>query len=86
MLELHRQNETYHEDEPRPRARPYRPLCAVGKQDLGMTSEERFARIEANLDRVAELLAQDGENIRALARIAESHEQRLDDIEHGSKG
>jgi len=27
------------------------------------------------------LIAQDGENIRALARIAEAHEHRLDRIE-----
>jgi hypothetical protein len=71
-----------------------------------MTSEERYAKIDARLDAIAmnlELtasmahaneaklekvlaaLAQDSENIRALARIAEIHEHPLSDLEDGER-
>jgi uncharacterized protein Yka (UPF0111/DUF47 family) len=33
------------------------------------------------IEKLTGLLAQDAENIRALARIAEAHEHRLDDLE-----
>ena len=48
---------------------------------MQLTNEKR---LQQQGDQIAEVLAaskQDGENIRALARIAEIHEPRLDDIE-----
>lgn len=64
-----------------------------------MTIDERLDRlvqrhealtesVEMMSHEIAELVAkskQDGENIRALARIAEIHERRLTDLE-GTKG
>lgn len=35
------------------------------------------------IDRINVAIAQDAENIRALARIAEIHERRLTDLEDG---
>jgi methyl-accepting chemotaxis protein len=36
-----------------------------------------------NIDKVLAAAERDGENIRALARIAEIHEQRISDLEGG---
>lgn len=42
---------------------------------------ERFAEIRAAIEQINATARQDGENIRALARIAEIHERRLSDLE-----
>ena len=53
-----------------------------------MTIDERIEALTMNLESAAHdietlkaLAQQDGENIRALARIAEIHEQRIDRLE-----
>jgi hypothetical protein len=58
-----------------------------------MTIDERIEALTTNLEltiREIEALRdtakQDGENIRALARIAEMHERRLTDLEGGPTG
>lgn len=38
------------------------------------------------IERLIVAVAQDAENIRALARIAEAHERRLTDLEGGERG
>ena len=38
---------------------------------------------DAHITRLAATIAEDGKNIRALARIAEAHEHRLTDLEGG---
>ena len=55
-----------------------------------MTIDERLEKLTERheaLTQMAELMAkirqQDGENIRALVRIAEIHEKRLTEIEFG---
>jgi hypothetical protein len=47
-----------------------------------MTIEERLA-LTQSLESLLTAQRQDGENIRALARIAEIHERRLTDLEGG---
>ena len=44
-------------------------------------SEERSARWEERWAKIEIAIQQDGENIRALARIAEIHERRLSHLE-----
>jgi hypothetical protein len=53
-----------------------------------MTIDERLEALTMNLELVGrdievlrDMARQDGENIRALARIAEIHERRLTDLE-----
>ena len=53
-----------------------------------MTIDERIEALTMNLELVSrniqalrDMARQDGENIRALARIAELHERRLTDLE-----
>jgi Protein of unknown function (DUF1204) len=43
--------------------------------------DEAFERFDAEMKTMREAMAIDAENIRALARIAELHQQRLDRIE-----
>ena len=57
-----------------------------------MTIDERIEALTMNLELAHReiqdlkvIAQQDGENIRALARIAEIHERRLTDIEGGEK-
>jgi len=45
--------------------------------------DEAFERQDAEIKRILEAVAADGENIRALARIAELHHERLDRLEGG---
>ena len=47
-------------------------------------NETRFEQVEKNLDRVTGILAQVSGDIGALARIAESHDRRISDLENGS--
>ena len=44
----------------------------------------KFETLGAAVERLYATAQQDGENIRALARIAEIHERRLTDLEGGS--
>jgi queuine/archaeosine tRNA-ribosyltransferase len=44
-------------------------------------SRERLDRIEGHLESLTVLVQQDGEHIRALARIAERHQDRLDNLD-----
>jgi hypothetical protein len=46
--------------------------------------DEAFERFDAEMKVIKEAIAIDAENIRALVRIAELHNRRLDDIEGGS--
>jgi hypothetical protein len=50
---------------------------------LGVQSAESLSVIEHIVDKIAVAVAADGENIRALVRIAEAHERRIDDLENG---
>lgn len=43
--------------------------------------DEAFERQDGELKRLRELVEIDSQNIRALARIAERHQERLDDLE-----
>ena len=43
--------------------------------------DEAFERHDAEMKAIREAIAADAENIRALARIAEFHNQRLDHLE-----
>lgn len=43
--------------------------------------DEAFERADAELKTLREMVMVDAQNIRALARIAERHQQRLDDIQ-----
>jgi peptidoglycan hydrolase CwlO-like protein len=45
--------------------------------------DEAFERHDAEMKSIREAIAMDAENIRALARIAELHNRRLDDLEGG---
>jgi hypothetical protein len=45
--------------------------------------DEAFERHDAEMKVIREAIAADAENIRALARIAELHHQRLEDLEGG---
>lgn len=45
--------------------------------------DEAFERHDAEMKVIREAIAADGENIRALARIAELHHQRLQHLEDG---
>jgi hypothetical protein len=45
--------------------------------------DEAFDRHDAEMKVIREAIAADAENIRALARIAELHHQRLQDLEGG---
>jgi hypothetical protein len=45
--------------------------------------DEAFERTDAELKRILEAIDKDAENIRALARIAEIHNQRLERLENG---
>ena len=45
--------------------------------------DEAFERQDAELKLLREAIAADAENIRALARIAELHHRRLQDLEGG---
>ncbi len=58
----------------------------------GMNIDERLQALTMNLELLwretqdlKETARQDGENIRALARIAEIHERRLTDLEGGEQ-
>ena len=46
--------------------------------------DDAFERHDAELKLIIEAIAADGENIRALVRIAERHDRRLDDLEGGA--
>jgi hypothetical protein len=46
--------------------------------------DEAFERFDAEMKVIKEAIAVDAENIRALARIAELHNRRLDDIQGGA--
>ena len=55
-----------------------------------MTIDERIEALTMNLElafrdihELKELAHKDGENIRALARIAEAHQQRIEHLEDG---
>jgi prefoldin subunit 5 len=43
--------------------------------------DEAFERFDSRMKRIEEAIAIDAENIRALARIAEAHQRRLDEIQ-----
>lgn len=43
--------------------------------------QDQWSKTDAAIDKIHVALRQDGENIRALARIAEIHEQRLTHLE-----
>ena len=43
--------------------------------------DEAFERHDAEMKAIRDAIAADAENIRALARVAEFHNQRLDDLE-----
>ncbi|HXP84524.1 MAG TPA: hypothetical protein VN841_07385 [Bryobacteraceae bacterium] len=45
--------------------------------------DEAFERHDAEMKLIQEAIAADSENIRALARIAELHHRRLEDLEGG---
>jgi uncharacterized membrane protein YccC len=45
--------------------------------------DQAFERHDAEMKVIREAIAADAENIRALARIAEFHNQRLDHLEGG---
>ena len=45
---------------------------------------DSVSQLHASMIEVRAAAQQDGENIRALARIAEAHERRLTDLEGGS--
>jgi len=45
--------------------------------------DEAFERHDTEIKRILEAIAMDSENIRALARIAEHHNRRLEDLEGG---
>ena len=47
--------------------------------------DEAFARTDAKIKELSELVRVDSENIRALARIAEAHNHRLEDLESGTE-
>ncbi len=51
---------------------------------LIVQTAERQSVSEHQIDKILAAVAADGENIRALARIAESHQRRIEDIERGS--
>jgi len=46
--------------------------------------DDAFERHDAEMTLIREAIAADGENIRALARIAEHHNRRLEDLEGGA--
>jgi hypothetical protein len=55
-----------------------------------MTIDERIEALTVNLElafrdirELKELAHKDGENIRALARIAEAHQRRIEHLEEG---
>jgi uncharacterized coiled-coil protein SlyX len=57
---------------------------ALSVELLQSTVHEQSGNIDkqtANIDKLISALKIDGENIAALARIAESHERRLSDLE-----
>lgn len=45
--------------------------------------DEAFERHDAELKRILEAISVDAENIRALARIAELHQHRMDQLDGG---
>jgi hypothetical protein len=46
--------------------------------------DDAFERHDAEMKLIREAIAADAENIRALARIAEHHNRRLEDLEGGA--
>jgi hypothetical protein len=74
-----------------PKRPPIDERLAAIKQTLELTAamhldndrefRERFAQIDRRFAQMAKLQVQDGEHIRALARIAEIHERRLSGLE-----
>lgn len=46
--------------------------------------DDAFERHDAEMTSIREAIAADAENIRALARIAEHHNRRLEDLEGGA--
>ena len=46
---------------------------------------ERMKQLSGRIDQLTAAAERDGENIRALARIAEIHERRLTDLEGGEQ-
>ncbi len=57
---------------------------ALSVELLQSTVHEQSGNIDkqtANIDKLISALKIDGENIAALARVAESHERRLSDLE-----
>lgn len=46
--------------------------------------DEAFERFDSRMKRIEDAIAIDAENIRALARIAEAHQRRLDEIQGDS--
>ncbi len=47
--------------------------------------DEAFERFDAEMKVIKEAIAVDGENIRALVRIAEPHNRRFEDLEGGGR-
>jgi hypothetical protein len=48
---------------------------------MQLASEKRIDAIDKRIEKLLQALERDGEHINALARIAESHEHRLSDLE-----
>jgi uncharacterized protein (DUF3084 family) len=48
---------------------------------MQQVNEREISQLSKEIGQLRQLAAQDGENIRSLARIAEAHERRLDDLE-----
>jgi hypothetical protein len=61
---------------------------AVRQQEMAARQQyhdEAFERFDVQMQRLEAAIAIDAENIRALARIAEAHQRRLDDIQGESR-
>ena len=50
---------------------------------LLVQTAERQSATEHKIDEILRAVAADGENIRALARIAEAHDRRIEGLEQG---
>lgn len=48
-------------------------------------NEKQIEKLAGTVGQLVEMARQDGENIRALARISEMHERRLTDLEGGAQ-
>ena len=56
-----------------------------GVELMRREEEERNRKWDARWSQIATALEQDGENIRALAHVAEIHERRLTSLEGGQE-